>query len=58
MGKGRPTLLLARNGVNLEFDAKGHRCIFYTGIKDLEDKIKREMAELKTPRNAVKGETA
>lgn len=46
-GKGRPTLLLARNGVSLEFDAKGHRCIFYTGIKDLEDKIKREMVELK-----------
>jgi hypothetical protein len=46
-GKGRPTLLLARNGVNLEFDAKGHRCIFYTGIKDLEDKIIREIAELK-----------
>lgn len=47
-GKGRNTLLLAKDGVNLEFDARGHRCIFYSGIKDLEEKIKREMAELKT----------
>jgi hypothetical protein len=46
-GRNRPTLLLARDGVNLEFDAKGHRCIFYSGIKDLEGKITREMAQLK-----------
>lgn len=46
-GKGRQTLLLARSGANLEFDAKGHRCIFYQSIKDLEDKLKKEMAELR-----------
>lgn len=46
-GKNRPTLLLARNGINLEFDAKGHRCIFYSGIKDLEDKLRKEMTEFK-----------
>lgn len=46
-GKDRQTLLLAKSGVNLEFDAKGHRCIFYQSIKDLEGKIQKEMAELK-----------
>lgn len=46
-GTNKPTLLVARSGVNLEFDAKGHRCIFYSGIKDLEGKITKEMAQLK-----------
>jgi hypothetical protein len=46
-GKDRPTLLLAKNSEELEFDVKGHRCIVYRDTMDLEEKLRKDLAELK-----------
>ncbi len=42
-GKGKPTLLLVRNGQELRFDVQGQRCLKYSSIKNLNDTLKREL---------------
>ena len=46
-GRDKPTLLLVRDLAELKFDVKGHRCIVYKKIKDLEDSLRKELAQLK-----------
>ena len=46
-GKGRPTILLARDSKQLPFDVKGQRCITYDSIKDLEERLTEELKGLK-----------
>jgi hypothetical protein len=46
-GRNKPTLLLVRDLGDLKFDVKGHRCIVYKKIKDLEDALRKELAQLK-----------
>ena len=46
-GRNKPTLLLVRDLATLKFDVKGHRCIVYKKIKDLEDALRKELALLK-----------
>lgn len=46
-GKNKPTLLVAKSVEDLRFDARGHRCIKYGIIKDLEVKLTEELAALK-----------
>lgn len=46
-GKARPTILLAPAVEELAFDVKGHRCLLYEGIRDLESQLTRELAALK-----------
>ena len=38
-GKSVPTLLLAKKGVELEFDARTQRCVFYTNITNLRKQL-------------------
>lgn len=45
-GKGVRTVLLVRDVNELQFDVKAHRCIVYSSIKDLEAKLKAELATL------------
>jgi hypothetical protein len=45
-GKGRPTILLAPTIEELAFDVRGHRCLVYEGIQDLEAQLNRELASL------------
>lgn len=46
-GKGKPTILLARQDVDLPFDVQGHKCLKYESIKDLEDKLTGELEGLR-----------
>lgn len=46
--KGKPTLLLAKQGQELPFDVKGQRCLFYTSIADLRKKISAELSQLQS----------
>jgi hypothetical protein len=45
-GKGVPTLLVAKNGEELLFDVRTHRCIYYTNISDLRRQLSQLMPEL------------
>lgn len=45
-GKGRPTILLAKDEQELLFDIRGQRCLKYKTIKDLEEALCRELKEL------------
>ena len=45
-----PTVLLARNSKELKFDVRGQRCIVYSSIKELEDKLSAELSGLRTRR--------
>jgi hypothetical protein len=47
-GKGVPTVLIAKSEDALKFDVRSHRCIVYSSIKDLEDKLTRELHGLLT----------
>jgi hypothetical protein len=47
-GRGRPTILLAPNMDDLPFDVRGHRCLVYEGIRNLESLLQRELQELQT----------
>lgn len=49
-GKDRPTLLLAKEEEELKFDVRGQRCIKYSSIGDLEEKLKADLAVLNTGR--------
>lgn len=48
-GKGRPTLLLMREGDKLRFDVQGHRCLFYKNINDLAKKLAADLKTLPWP---------
>jgi hypothetical protein len=45
-GVGRSTILLVRDSNELKFDVKGQRCLVYRKIRDLEEKLTRELKEL------------
>lgn len=45
-GKGIPTILVASSVEELAFDVKGSRCLTYTSIKDLEQKLSTEIRAL------------
>ena len=47
-GKGIPTVLIAKHTEVLKFDVRGQRCILYSSIKDLEEKLERELLGLRT----------
>jgi hypothetical protein len=42
-GHDVPTVLVCREGSPLKFDIQGQRCIFYSSIRDLEDKLSSEL---------------
>jgi hypothetical protein len=44
--KGIPTVLLVKSSTDLKFDVRGQRCIVYSTIKDLEQKLSNELAGL------------
>lgn len=46
-GLNKKTVLLIKDANELEFDTRGQRCLQYTTIKDLENKLKNEIASLK-----------
>ena len=46
-GCGKPTVLLARDKPPSEFDARGHRCLVYKRIQDLETLLAQELQNLR-----------
>lgn len=48
-GKGVPTVLLAKSSADLKFDVRGQRCILYSSIKELEQKLSKELADIMKP---------
>jgi hypothetical protein len=42
----RPTVLLTRDLNDLKFDVRGQRCVVYKRIRDLEESLKRELAQM------------
>jgi hypothetical protein len=49
-GRRIPTVLLARENGDLKFDVRGQRCILYSSIKELEEKLTRELNSLSASR--------
>lgn len=45
-GKSVPTVLLVKSSNDLKFDVRGQRCIVYSSIKDLEQKLANELTAL------------
>ncbi len=45
-GKGVPTVLLVKSSIELKFDVRSQRCIVYSSIKDLEQKLSSELISL------------
>lgn len=45
-GCGVSTVLLVNDSENLKFDVRGQRCIVYKRIKDIEEKLSKEIQEL------------
>ncbi|MEP7290118.1 MAG: hypothetical protein ABI947_30585 [Chloroflexota bacterium] len=45
-GKGRPTILLARDEKELHFDVRGQRVLTYERIKDLEESLSKELKQM------------
>jgi hypothetical protein len=45
-GRQRPTLLVARQGTELKFDVRGHRCVMYKNITQLSTQLRNDLAEL------------
>ncbi len=41
-----PTVLICKDGEKLKFDVQSQRCLFYSSIKDLEDKLQSEIRGL------------
>jgi hypothetical protein len=54
-GRGVPTVLVVREGTKLPFNTLGQRCLVYTSIKDLEQKLANELISLDAPRNTTLG---
>jgi hypothetical protein len=46
-GLKKKTVLLVKDPKELKFDIRGQRCLPYTSIKDLENKLKNELTNLK-----------
>jgi hypothetical protein len=46
-GIGIPTVLLAQDVQELKFDVKSQKCIIYSGIRELEEKLSQELLGLK-----------
>jgi hypothetical protein len=46
-GRGVPTVLVCRQDTTLQFDVRGQRCLFYRSIRDLEERLTREVAALR-----------
>ncbi len=46
-GQNKKTVLLVKDTSDLKFDTRGQRCLPYSTIKDLETKLKNELANLK-----------
>jgi hypothetical protein len=46
-GSGVKTVLLVQEAEQLKFDVRGQRCIVYKRIKDLEEKLLKELVALK-----------
>lgn len=42
-----PTVLLAQDSEELKFDIQGQKCIIYSGIRELEEKLGKELLGLK-----------
>lgn len=49
-GCGIPTILVAKDAGELRFDTRGQRCLTYTKIKDLEEKLALELKSFRTTR--------
>jgi hypothetical protein len=47
-GKERPTILLVQSEKELEFDVRGHKCLTYRKIKDLEQSLNNELKGMVT----------
>lgn len=45
-GHGRPTILLVNETEQLKFDVRDQRCLTYSRIKELEEKLKSELMKL------------
>lgn len=43
-GRGRQTILLVSSAADLKFDVAHMRCIIYDSIRDLEEKLRKELA--------------
>jgi hypothetical protein len=46
-GIGKSTVLIAQDADDLKFDVKGQKCIIYSGIRELEEKLSEELMGLK-----------
>lgn len=46
-GLGIPTVLIVQDSQELKFDVRGQRCILYSGIRELEEKLGKELLGLK-----------
>jgi hypothetical protein len=47
-GCGIPTILIVRDNQELKFDVKGQRYLAYNKIKELEEKLYKELSEMKS----------
>jgi hypothetical protein len=45
-GNGVPTVLICQKGEELKFDVQNQRCLYYTTIKELEEKLGSELENL------------
>jgi hypothetical protein len=45
-GRNRPTILIAKDAPPSQFDARGHRCLVYKRIQDLESMLATELKNL------------
>ncbi|MDX2154187.1 MAG: hypothetical protein SFV54_25830 [Bryobacteraceae bacterium] len=45
-GLGKPTVLTVRDTGDLKFDVRGQRCLTYSSIRDLEERLRRELQSL------------
>jgi len=52
---GKPTILVAKEGVELPFDLRSHRCVRYKNISQLRELLKAEIASLKAQGRLVAG---
>ena len=46
-GLGIPTVLIVQDAQELKFDVKGQKCIIYSGIRELEEKLSKELLGLR-----------
>jgi len=46
-GREKPTILLAKDAPPSQFDARGHRCLVYKRIQDLEASLTAELKDLR-----------